>query len=299
MPRARLRTVGEHAMIALCPWTAHSISRNRPCYKQQFYGIPSHRCVQMSPWSLSCGHNCLHCWRPPCGSNKAQEILPPEPLANAIVREHLALVAGFEGSNVSDLTRAHEAKNPSNVAMSLTGEASRYPYLDELIEIFKCKGFSTILVTAGAEERSFANLVHLPSMLYLSVLAYDEKSYERLCRPIESTWKDWVAFCAVFSQLHTTRVLRVTLIKGLNDHDRAMDGFSKIVGICRPKFIEVRSYAPVGRAALIGRENILPFENIVEFCQEFCHSIDYRIAGINMNSGVLLLNRANRVSPGR
>ena len=32
------------------------------CYKHQFYGISSHRCVQMTP-TLRCNQRCLFCWR--------------------------------------------------------------------------------------------------------------------------------------------------------------------------------------------------------------------------------------------
>ena len=31
------------------------------CYKAQFYGIESHRCVQMT--DLRCNQQCLFCWR--------------------------------------------------------------------------------------------------------------------------------------------------------------------------------------------------------------------------------------------
>ncbi|HDM36274.1 MAG TPA: 4-demethylwyosine synthase TYW1, partial [Candidatus Syntrophoarchaeum butanivorans] len=33
------------------------------CYKGRFYGVASHRCIQMTP-TILCNQACIHCWRP-------------------------------------------------------------------------------------------------------------------------------------------------------------------------------------------------------------------------------------------
>ena len=40
-----------------------SLLFDRECYKQTFYGIQSHRCLQMTPSINQCNHMCLFCWR--------------------------------------------------------------------------------------------------------------------------------------------------------------------------------------------------------------------------------------------
>jgi len=57
------RIVGDHSAVKLCHWMRQSLYYNRPCYKQTFYGIESHRCVQMTPAVDWCSENCNFCWR--------------------------------------------------------------------------------------------------------------------------------------------------------------------------------------------------------------------------------------------
>ena len=55
--------VGEHSGVKLCHWMRQSLLFKRECYKQTFYGIQSHRCMQMTPSINQCNQMCLFCWR--------------------------------------------------------------------------------------------------------------------------------------------------------------------------------------------------------------------------------------------
>src|SRR6056297_1220847 len=55
--------VGNHSGVKLCHWLKQSLIHNRSCYKQSFYGIQSHRCLQMTPTLNQCTQSCLFCWR--------------------------------------------------------------------------------------------------------------------------------------------------------------------------------------------------------------------------------------------
>ena len=57
--------VGEHGHAAakICHWTKQSILDKGVCYKEKFYGIESHRCLQMSPSVSFCQQECEVCWR--------------------------------------------------------------------------------------------------------------------------------------------------------------------------------------------------------------------------------------------
>ncbi|HEV2166838.1 MAG TPA: 4-demethylwyosine synthase TYW1, partial [Thermoplasmata archaeon] len=55
--------VGRHSAVKLCYWTRQSLTQGRDCYKGRFYGIESHRCLQMSPAIDSCNLHCRFCWR--------------------------------------------------------------------------------------------------------------------------------------------------------------------------------------------------------------------------------------------
>lgn len=54
---------GRHSAVKLCYWTRQSLVNRRDCYKGRFYGIQSHRCLQMSPAIDSCNLHCRFCWR--------------------------------------------------------------------------------------------------------------------------------------------------------------------------------------------------------------------------------------------
>ena len=43
------RFIGRHSAIKICEWARSAIRGKSFCYKQKFYGIQSHRCIQMSP----------------------------------------------------------------------------------------------------------------------------------------------------------------------------------------------------------------------------------------------------------
>jgi tRNA wybutosine-synthesizing protein 1 len=55
--------VGRHSGVKLCHWMRQSLLFDRECYKQTFYSIKSHRCLQMTPTINQCNHICLFCWR--------------------------------------------------------------------------------------------------------------------------------------------------------------------------------------------------------------------------------------------
>src|SRR3990172_586793 len=64
---AKFKVLGEkkHTAVKLCHWTKTSIKTGEEnyCYKQKFYGIKSHRCLQMTPAVPFCNFGCQFCWR--------------------------------------------------------------------------------------------------------------------------------------------------------------------------------------------------------------------------------------------
>ena len=54
--------VGGHSATKICAYAASSIKGGTTCYKHQFYGLRSWRCVQSTP-ALNCNLACAFCWR--------------------------------------------------------------------------------------------------------------------------------------------------------------------------------------------------------------------------------------------
>ncbi|MEM4417777.1 MAG: 4-demethylwyosine synthase TYW1, partial [Nitrososphaerota archaeon] len=45
---AGYRVVGRHSAVKVCHWTKSALRGGKMCYKS-WYGIESHRCIQMTP----------------------------------------------------------------------------------------------------------------------------------------------------------------------------------------------------------------------------------------------------------
>src|SRR5574341_1032986 len=55
--------VYNHSAVELCHWTKKSFAHEGDCYKRKFYGISTHRCMEMTPTALNCENRCVYCWR--------------------------------------------------------------------------------------------------------------------------------------------------------------------------------------------------------------------------------------------
>ena len=85
-----------HAATKVCHWPKSSLKKGVQCYKNQFYGISSHQCVQMTPIVNYCGENCVFCWR---HLNSSKPSIEQAEDAKEIVREsikaQLKMLQGF------------------------------------------------------------------------------------------------------------------------------------------------------------------------------------------------------------
>src|SRR5438445_10577988 len=53
----------DHSTVELCHWTKKSFKGERDCDKMKFYGITSHRCMELSPAGMYCENRSLYCSR--------------------------------------------------------------------------------------------------------------------------------------------------------------------------------------------------------------------------------------------
>ena len=116
------RFVGNHSAIKVCLWCKKSIKGEDVCYKDKFYGIKSHRCIQMTPALGFCTHRCEFCWRDISWTEKKFEGLVDDPknIVDGCIKEHVEYIQGLGGIDV-DEKKFSEAKRPNQFAISLTG----------------------------------------------------------------------------------------------------------------------------------------------------------------------------------
>src|SRR2546427_537726 len=172
LERQGYRIVGEHSGVKLCHWTKASLTKGIGCYKQTFYGIESHRCLQMTPAVDACNLACQFCWRTQeWGSNSLLAADDPAFIVDESIRGQRELLTGFKGNPNVSRERFLEAWHPTNVAISLTGEPTLYKRLGEMIDEFK--GYSFV-----GESRLRLQAENVPS--HASIRTFAERLADRL-----------------------------------------------------------------------------------------------------------------------
>lgn len=287
--------IGNHSAIKTCFWLKKSLYNNGSCYKSNFYGIISHRCIQMTP-SIICNQKCIFCWRP-IELEKKMPIVWDDP--NYIVEQSFIyqkkLITGFGGSPKTNLEKYENAKEPFSVAISLVGEPTLYPYLDDLILRYKKKKLITFVVSNGTNPNMIEKIN--PDYLYISLDASNEKLYQEICIPNSKyLWNNISNSLEILStkisKIKNT-IIRITLLRNYN-YNKANE-FAKLINIASPKFIEIKSYMNIGYSIYrIKRENMLNINELINFSNIICKiTNNYEIINISEVSRVVLLSIIN------
>ena len=276
-----------HSAVKTCLWLKKSLRDEGVCYKQKFYGIQSHRCLQMTP-ALMCNQLCVHCWRPLELLKDFRGWDEPERIVDESIKAQKRLLSGFYGTKGINRKKLEEAEKPNQVAISLIGEPTLYPYLPELIECYKNRGFTTFLVTNGTNPEMLAEVN--PTQLYLSLTAYSEESHLSLNRPPKSYWTRILESLKVLRDSRSRTVIRLTLIKGLNMDEKAAEGFDRLIRIAEPDYIEAKAYMFLGYSRLrLKAENMPEHADVVEFSRLLSRR-GYEILNESEQSRVCLLS---------
>ena len=251
--------VGGHSAVKTCHWTRRSLNTGgaEHCYKERFYGIPCHRCLQMTPSLGHCLQNCVFCWRATpsdLGVDWDQTQLPiedaeePSSIVEGCLQAHRRALSGFGGNPKISKAMLGEAIRPVHAAISLEGEPTMYPYLSELVEAFFDRDFrSVFIVTNGLLPDALASLGREPSQLYVSVCAPDEEAYHRTCRPlVPDGWSRLMETLELLQSFSCPTVLRHTLVPGLNMVNAA--GYARLAERADPTYLEPKAAMSVGFA---------------------------------------------------
>jgi len=262
--RQHYALVGNHSGVKLCHWMKQSLLHNRHCYKQEFYGISSHRCLQMTPTVSHCTQMCLFCWRL---QNFTEQTLQspddPEVILEEAIQAQRKLITGFKGDPRCDQKKWAEASEPNMLACSLSGEPTLYPRLGEFFAACHRRGITTFLVTNGTTPEALARLDPLPKQLYVSVVAPTKDVYKKLCAPLLSDgWEKLQETLALLPSLSTRTVIRHTLVHDWNADEKFIAQYAKLDSIASPTFIEPKGYVFVGAS-----RNRLHFSNMPTHAQ--------------------------------
>jgi tRNA wybutosine-synthesizing protein 1 len=273
------------AAVKPCLWCKKALKGGEQCYKHQFYGIESHRCVQMTP-TLQCNHRCLFCWRSFEHEYPGERECTPEEILAGVYDLQKRALSGYKVSPYVTRDRFAEALSPAHVAISLSGEPTLYSFLPGLIELLKSSGFTTFLVSNGTNPDVLSHCS--PFQTYVSLPAPDEETYLRICRPEGDYWD---RICESLSLLGTRRsAVRVTLVRDLNDH--SPERYAALFQDSGAAYIEIKGYMYLGYSRKrLSREHMPDHAHIREFAGRVAGYCDYRITNENTMSRVVLLEK--------
>ena len=287
--KQQYRLYKDHSAVKLCHWMKESMIHERHCYKQDFYGISSHRCLQMTPAINECSHMCTFCWRIQEHDFEVKDWAEPKEMLDALIEHQRSLIWGFKGDPRCDPKMFEEARNPNQVAISLAGEPITYPYMSEFLEECHRRHMSTFIVTNGTYPERLAALDVLPIQLYVTVAAPNKEIYKSVCRPkISDGWEKLMQTLELLPSLDTRTVIRHTLVKGINMGWE--EDYGRLDRIADPTLVEPKGYVFVGGSRNRLSMACMPsFHEIKEFSANLGQHIGMEIIKERADSRVVLL----------
>ena len=298
--------VYNHSAVELCHWTKKSFSDEGTCYKHKFYGISTHRCMEMTPAALNCENRCIYCWRPTEFYDTLEMpshlVDDPETIVQSLLEERRKLIVGYYGKKDINLSKIDESLFPEHYAISLSGEPTMYPKLPELIKyLFKLKATKSIfLVTNGQEPEMLYRLADenaLPTQLYLSTNASTKNMFFKVNGPKhKDAWERWQQSLRFISHVKTRTVLRFTLIRNFNSESRFHQNFANLIDVAQPHFIELKSYMHIGMSTnRLEKSNMLEMEEVRAFAQGLNSKLpNYFVMDESVVSRIVVLQNRER-----
>lgn len=287
------RFVGSHnhAAAKICHWTKQSILDRGVCYKEKFYGIESHRCLQMAPAVPNCQQKCEFCWRD-LSYTQTQwdgEYDDPKNIIDEAIEAQNNLLCGFFGNDKANKEKLEESKTPTNAAISLAGEPMLYPEIDELIAEFNRRNFTTFVVSNGQCVDKLKNLENEPYQLYLSLDAPTKKIYNEVCQPqISEGWDNLNQSLDTLASFNSRTCIRTTCVKGRNMINP--EKYGELIKKSNPDFVEIKAYMCVGSSRYrLTPDNMPTFDEVKSFAQKIGENCGKKIVNESEVSRVVLL----------
>ncbi len=298
--------VFNHSAVELCHWTKKSFSDEATCYKHKFYGISTHRCMEMTPCAMNCENRCIYCWRPTEFYDTLEMpshlVDGPELIVHSLLEERRKLISGFYGKKNVNTAKLDESLFPEHYAISLSGEPTMYPKLPELIKYLKkLRATKSIFLVTNGQEPDMLNRLQdedaLPTQIYLSTNASNKNMFYKINGPRhKDAWERYLQSLEFISTAKTRTVLRVTLIRNFNDDEKHYSEFANLMEKGSPHFIELKSYMHIGMSInRLEASNMLEMDEVRKFSQGINkHLLGYVTMDESVISRIVVLQNAKR-----
>ena len=124
--------------------------------------------------------------------------------------------------------------------------------------------------------------------MYVSLVAPDQATYERVCRPVEDSWENLKESLALLDSRRSA--VRITLVQGINDSDPG--GYARLIADSGADFIEVKGYMYLGYSRKrLQRSNMPEHAYVRQFAEQIAEHSGYIVADENPLSRVVCMER--------
>ena len=292
LEKQQYRLTGNHSAVKICTWTKKSLRDEGVCYKEKFYGIKSHRCCQMAP-CFTCDMECIFCWsnmEAHTGIKMSGKIDDPIEMIDNCIEGQRHLLNGFPGNKKINMKKFKEAQDPNQFAISLTGEPTIYPKLNELIKELKKRKCTTFVVSNGMFPDMLKN-IEPPTQLYMSLDAPNEEIFKKINKPTQKdSWEKLNQSLEILKDLKkkTRTAIRITLVKGVNDTE--IKSFAELVKKADPTYLEIKAYMHIGSSILRLKIGNMPrHEEVKDFSEKIAKELGWKVINESEQSRVCLL----------
>jgi tRNA wybutosine-synthesizing protein 1 len=303
--------VGPTSAVEICRWTKNSLRGDKGCWKEDFYGISSAGCCQMTPSVLWCENKCVHCWRPIelSEGDRLPEVQDPKEILDGIVEARKKMLMGFKGREGIDKKKFEESLEPKLYTMSLSGEPTIYPRLGEMFKEIRKRKAVSFLVTNGLNSKAIKKLekTGLPTQITVSTNAPNKELFDlwhRSCK--KNAWEEFNKTLTIIKSLKgkVRRVIRLTLVRKsensageyldlTNMADSHVGEYASLIRKAEPDFVHVKGFMSVGYARnRLGYDKQPWFADVKEFARKLEKGLkaeNYKIAAESERSCVVML----------
>lgn len=281
--------VGTHSGVKICRWTKSALRGRGSCYKNSFYGIASHLCMETTP-SLSCSNKCVFCWRHgtnPVSTTWRWKVDDPKMIFDGAKEGHYKKIKMMRGVPGVRSGRFEEAMRIRHCALSLVGEPIFYPRINEFVALLHGERISSFLVCNAQHPQQLRDLQRV-TQLYVSIDASNKDSLRKIDRPLHRDF--WERFNSCLDILREKRfvqrtVFRLTLVKGFNVENE-VEGYADLVAKGLPCFVEVKGVTYCGTStssnAGLTMQNVPFYEEVAAFVV----ALDKALADRGMEYGI-------------
>ena len=167
--------------------------------------------------------------------------------------------------------------------------------MSEFVQEFKNLSMSTFIVTNGTLPERITELDPLPSQLYITLPAPNERIYKQVCRPmIKNGWQKINESLDLVNSLSCRTVVRLTAIKNLNIGKQYLKDYLDIIKKTNPNFFEIKGFTLQAKALSI-KERLKSDEPLKHYFPEYKYLEDLALKFQEMSGFPMIYkNQASR-----